>query len=281
VIVWIIKLKKQALLSIFIILLGWFHFQKIFVFNNVKHQYGDGLKVMSYNVMQFYSKEDVRRSTYNDINEFVEKVQPDLLCLQEAKISNKLLFPSFPYQTDKIVSAELKTVILSKYPIINKKYFGFGEGSNNSAVYADIVIKNDTVRLFSIHFESLNLNSIIENKRQLPKERLLRKLGKTFTRQIKQYQILKPFIENSPYPVIIGADMNNTALSYLYRELTQLDLKDTFLESGTNYGKTYDLNILPVRIDMILIEKTLKSSNFENFGVNHSDHYPIMTEIHL
>jgi endonuclease/exonuclease/phosphatase family metal-dependent hydrolase len=135
--------------------------------------------------------------------------------------------------------------------------------------------------LFSIHFESLNLNSIIENKRQLPKERLLRKLGKTFTRQIKQYQILKPFIENSPYPVIIGADMNNTALSYLYRELTQLDLKDTFLESGTNYGKTYDLNILPVRIDMILIEKTLKSSNFENFGVNHSDHYPIMTEIHL
>ena len=279
--IWIIKLKKQALLSILVILLGWFHIQKIFTFNNVEHQYGEGLKVMSYNVMQFYSKEDVRRSTYNDINEFVNKAKPEFLCFQEARIDKKFLFPSYPYKTDKFASAELKTAIFSKYPIIDKKHFSFSEGSNNSAVYADIAIENDTIRLFSIHFESLNLNAIIENERQLPKERLLKKLGKTFTRQINQYHTLKPHIENSPYPVVIGADMNNTPLSYLYRQLIGLDLKDTFLESGKNFGKTYDLGILPVRIDMILIEENLKSSNFKNFDVKYSDHYPIMTEIHL
>lgn len=281
VIVWIVKLKKQAFLSITVILLGWFHIQKVFVLNNVEHQYGDGLKVMSYNVMQFYSIENVQKSTYDEIKGFISENKPDLICLQEVTTKRGALFPAYPYKTERSKNSELKTAIYSKYPIISQKEFGFGTASNNSAVYADIAIENDTIRLFNVHFESLNLNSIIENKRKLPKERLLKKLGKTFTRQINQFEILKPHIENSPYPVVMGTDMNNTALSYLYRQLTGLNLKDTFLESGKHYGKTFDLGILPVRIDMILIDKKLKSSNFKNFNVKHSDHFPIMTEIHL
>lgn len=280
IIIWLIQLKKQVFLSIIVIALGWYHVQKIFVFSNVHHQYSDGLKVMSYNVMQFYSKEDKRKRTYKDIHEFVIKQNPDIVCTQEFKVFDNSLFPEYKYNIESQTSKGFKTNVLSKYPIVNHEKFGFGI-SNNSAVYADIVKGEDTLRVFSIHFESLNLKPSIENFNEEPKEKLIKRLGKTFTRQIEQLNTLKPHIENSPYPVVICADMNNTGLSYMYRQLVNLNLKDSFLESGHYFGKTFNFGFLPVRIDMILIDESLKSSNFKNYTVKYSDHYPIMTEIHL
>lgn len=280
IMIWLIKLKKQVFLSIIVMALGWYHFQKIMVFNNTQHQYSDGIKIMSYNVMQFYNKEDKRRNTYKDIQKFVEEQNPDVICMQEFNVFDNSLFPDYKYKIESQKSKGFKTNLLSKYPIINHEKFGFGV-SNNSAVYADIVKGEDTLRVFSIHFESLNLKPTIERINEEPKEKLLKRLGKTFTRQIEQLNTLKPHIENSPHPVVIGADMNNTGLSYMYRQLINLNLKDSFLESGNYYGKTYNFGLLPIRIDMILIDENLNSSNFKNYTVNYSDHFPIMTEIHL
>lgn len=280
VLIWLLQFKKHFLLSTIVIGLGWFHFQKIFVFNNVKHQYTNGLKIMTYNVMQFYNKKEKKKNTYDDVYDFVLKERSDILCLQEYVSKRKTLFPEYRYKVINNDSSLLKTAIYSKYPIVNTKHFHFGL-SNNSAVLADIAIKEDTVRVFSIHFESLNLNAIIENKRQLPKEWLFKRLGNTFRKQIEQINTLKPYMEKSPHPIIIGADMNNTALSYMYRELINLNLKDTFLESGQNYGETFKLGFLPVRIDMILIDEQLKCSEFKNYKVNYSDHFPITTKIHF
>jgi hypothetical protein len=113
-IIWLIKLKKQALLSLIVIALGWFHFQNIFVFNNAHHQYGNGIKVMSYNVMQFYSKEDKRNYSYKNIHDFIIDQKPDILCMQEFKVFDNSLFPEYKYNIESQKSKGFKTNILSK-----------------------------------------------------------------------------------------------------------------------------------------------------------------------
>lgn len=274
VFIWLIKFKKHFLLSLIIIILGWFHFSKLFAFSNAENNQEQGLKVMGYNVMQFYNKDNIQKTTSQDINTFIDKEKPDILCLQEYKYNKAFLFDEYNYSTTISKKSTIQTVIFSNYPIINSKKYNF-YASNNSAKMADIKINQDTIRVFNVHFESLNLD-IIRYKGSM-----IGKLEKTFKRQIEQFEMLKIDMQNSPYPIIFSADMNNTALSYLYKQITDENLKDTFLESGRFYGETFKFNALPVRIDMIFIDESLTSMNFKNYKIKYSDHFPIMTQIRL
>jgi endonuclease/exonuclease/phosphatase family metal-dependent hydrolase len=280
VLIWLIKLKKQLLLSLIIMAIGWFQVQNLFVFPSQEENKEKGIKVMSYNVMQFYNLKEKSRSSYEKIQDFLKHENPDIICFQEYRVEKKNLFADYEFRVINNDSAKLKTVILSKYPIINSKHYGFGK-SNNSAVYADIVINGDTLRVFSIHFESLNLKQDIDELTEESNRRLAKRLNKSFSRQIFQIEEIEKEIINSPYPVILSADMNNTAFSHLYRKISGLNLKDTFLESGEYYGQTFSFFGLPVRIDMIFSDDKLKPINFKNFEVDFSDHRPVMAEIGL
>ena len=46
-------------------------------------------------------------------------------------------------------------------------------------------------------------------------------------------------ITSSPYPVILGADMNDTPYSFSYNEFTKL-LKNSFEEKGNGFGFTFN-----------------------------------------
>ncbi len=280
VLVWLLKLKKHIFLSLIVIALGWFHFQKLFVISESEKVNEPGLKVMSYNVMQFYNKENKKISTYPEIEKFINNENPDIICLQEFKNQKHPVLENYAYNTLNKSSYSLQSVILSRHKILNHRVFNF-EKSGNSAVFADIIFKADTVRVFSTHFQSLNVKPDFNEIKDEPKDKLFKRLENTFKQQISQFNTIKDFIKNSPYPVIFGADMNNTPLSFLYQRVIDQNLKDTFLESGKFYGNTFNFSFLPVRIDMIFIDERLQSSDFKNYNLNYSDHFPIMTEIHF
>ncbi len=277
---WLIKLKKQILLSLLVMGLGWFMMKNLFVLSNNVQYAEKGVKVMSYNVMQFYNLKDKKKSTINNIDDFIKTEDPHILCFQEYVERENQIGIKYPFGIVNNDSSQLKTAIYSKYPIIKAKHFHFGL-SNNSAVMADIAIKEDTIRVFSVHFESLNLRQDFDHINKEPKDKLLKRLSKTFRRQIEQFHSIEEDIATAPYPVIVCADMNNTAVSYLYRQFKNLDLKDAFVESGQFYGSTFKFNILPVRIDMIFIDTKLKPVQFFNYEKDYSDHRPVMTEIAL
>jgi len=88
-------------------------------------------------------------------------------------------------------------------------------------------------------------------------------------------QVVKDYLNRSPYPVIVAGDFNDTPVSYAYRKIRK-GLSDSFVSSGYGAGFTYRGNYPPNRIDYILYDNKLTSVNFEIIKVKYSDHYPII-----
>jgi endonuclease/exonuclease/phosphatase family metal-dependent hydrolase len=81
------------------------------------------------------------------------------------------------------------------------------------------------------------------------------------------------------YPLIICGDMNNSAFSYVYRNIKG-KLRDTFEEAGQGFGATYKFRYYPARIDYIFADERMKVKQFESFSdFENSDHYPIMAKL--
>jgi len=79
----------------------------------------------------------------------------------------------------------------------------------------------------------------------------------------------------------VTGDFNNTAFSYVYKEIKGDDLIDAFEEAGNGLGKTYGLRRIPLRIDFILADKSFTVNGFKNYDVKLSDHYPIKASLKL
>jgi endonuclease/exonuclease/phosphatase family metal-dependent hydrolase len=80
--------------------------------------------------------------------------------------------------------------------------------------------------------------------------------------------------------MIICGDFNNTAYSYVYKEVKG-DMQDAFVEAGNGFGRTFDFRFFPVRIDFILVDPVFEINAYKTFDVKYSDHYPIMTKVKL
>ena len=151
--------------------------------------------------------------------------------------------------------------------------------SSNNAIFSDIKIMNDTIRVYNIHLQSFSfekVNPLINiNKKN---EMVIKNISDTFIQQEQQVNELKKSIKNSPYKVIVTGDLNNTAFSYVYKELSK-SLNDAFKAKGNGLGITYNYNFIPLRIDFVFTEELFKINSFKTFKLNLSDHEPIYTEL--
>ena len=107
-------------------------------------------------------------------------------------------------------------------------------------------------------------------------------MGQTFVKQERQMKLVKESVLSSPYPAIILGDFNNTAYSYIYRELRDIGFNDAYKEAGNGFGKTFEIfEILPLRIDFILPQESMGILTFQNHMVPYSDHFPITANLRL
>ena len=152
------------------------------------------------------------------------------------------------------------------------------KNTSNNSIYADIIKNNDNLRIYNIHLESLHINPIEEDLSTDNSQKLLKNIGKTFSKQQEQVRLIKKHLSGSSYKTIICGDFNNTAFSWAYRQL-KADFNDTFKETGSGFGTTYNFKRIPLRIDFILTDKKLNVLGFKNYKVKFSDHYPIESRI--
>ena len=277
---WIAKLKKQFMLSLIVLLLGNDSLKSFVNFsNNSKFIADNEFSIISYNVRLFNIYNWIKKDNVTTkIKDFLKNKNADIICLQEYQnVDFKL--DNYLYMYEKLRGDNLKygQAIFSKYPIINKGSIDFNSPSNN-AIFSDIKINNDTIRIYNIHLESFSFEKEIE-LRELNKnnEKIMNDVSKTFIIQQNQVELIKKSIKKSPYRVIVSGDFNNTAFSYIYKELSS-NLNDSFKEKGNGFGITFNYNFIPLRIDFILGDKSFKINYFKTHNINLSDHEPIFSQ---
>jgi len=283
---WLIDKNAYLLLSLVVLVYGYFTLGTFISFNSISSTTieEDTLSLMSFNSLGFEGKDGEWISTAGDtIVKFVQQEKPDIICFQEfddEKIKSNY-FQEYPY---KYVDFEFGSnngrvvqAIYSKYKIIDNSILDFND-SSNSAVYADIIVRSDTLRIYNLHLESLKIRPF--NIKRERSDRLFVRLRKTFEIQQEQAKIVRRHINKSPYKTIVCGDFNNTQFSNSYFTIKG-GLKDSFLEAGHGYGETIKFWKFPFRIDMILVDPYFDVLRHVNYNVNLSDHEPIMATIKI
>ena len=296
VIIWAMRLKLEAFISAVVIIIGINHFSNYIKLSNPKGDKFDSFKVMSYNVHLFNMYESKNaKSSENDIMKLLKEENSDIICLQEVFILGDVAAKerSMIASLGGKYSSHLKTIkrrgnrafgimILSRYPIVKRGEIVHSE-SSSLTIYADILINQDTFRIYNSHLQSFRLGQlekslfeeIIRDEEKMNKvKNLWISLKKGFVKRALQAQALKEHINASKYPVIVAGDFNDTPVSYTYRNIRK-GLNDSFVNSGHGAGFTYRGNYPPNRIDYILYDKRLTNSHFEILKAKYSDHYPI------
>jgi endonuclease/exonuclease/phosphatase (EEP) superfamily protein YafD len=103
------------------------------------------------------------------------------------------------------------------------------------------------------------------------------KMRDAYIKRALQADQLARHIRESPYPVIVCGDFNDTPFSYTYYKVRN-HLKDAFVESGSGFGSTYHDNFPPIRIDYIFYSPSMKSLLFRDDKKGGSDHFPVISE---
>jgi len=278
----LIGLKKQLILSTLCILLAIIFSYFPYKFNGKSVISGSSFSVMNFNVRLFNRYKWIEDENISSkISEFIQKNNPDILTFQEYYQSTDITF-RYPYKyiEFKGKNNDVGQAIYSKYRIIDKGSLDFKESGNN-AIFIDIIKNNDTIRVYNLHLESFGIkpkNVDLTDLNEKESKKLLQRLTTSFTKQQSQVEQFIQHKENCNYKIIICGDFNNTSYSWAYHHVKR-DLKDTFLEAGKGFGKTYSFNKYPLRIDFILVDEKFKVNQHQNFDIKLSDHEPILAKL--
>jgi endonuclease/exonuclease/phosphatase family metal-dependent hydrolase len=298
VIVWAMLLRFEALISLVVIFAGFIHFSNYIKLTRPSGDKTNTYKVLSYNVRLFnYFENNKGLTSEKKIFSFLKSQSPDIICLQDLFLVGKptveeslmIEYLGGKYYSHMKVTESGKNryygiITFSKYPIIKR-----GEivhpASSSLTIYTDIVINKDTVRVYNNHLESFRLKrmersfieelSLADKKTMSEVKSLSVSLKKGFRKRAIQAQVVKDYINKSPYKVMVTGDFNDTPVSYVYRKIRK-GLNDSFINSGYGAGFTYRGNYPPNRIDYILYDNKYVNSYFEIIKLNYSDHYPIV-----
>jgi endonuclease/exonuclease/phosphatase family metal-dependent hydrolase len=286
---WAFQFKKRMILSGLVLLMGITFINKFYKFSTKAYpEDPKDFTVMSYNVRLFnlfkwIENDDVPQ----EILSFINDKNPDILCIQEYSTSANIDFKVYRHRYIFMEGDKIKTgqAIFSKFPIIDQGNIVF-PNSNNNVVFADIKKGKDIIRVYNMHLQSIKIspdvNEISENIDAIDKgksQMMLYRISKAFKKQQQQAEIFKAHKKECEYPIIICGDMNNSAFSYVYRNVKG-KLKDCFEEAGEGFGQTYKFRHYPARIDYIFADEKMKVKSFESFPeFENSDHYPIMTKL--
>jgi endonuclease/exonuclease/phosphatase family metal-dependent hydrolase len=306
--VWLVLKPRYALFSILFIVVGIHSLRNQYQWNRKATNDSDnGFTIVSFNVHDFYGIENSisRDSSQKKIFDFIRNQNPRIVCMQDLPVywtNSKNAPVNYAIDLDMksiyinsvhddTLNTKSATAILSNYPRID-----VGEISDQDqlsfAVYNDLLIGSDTVRVYSVHLASVMLfeekqmltaNGIVRSsKRGIPRElfHIIKKLKAAFVRRAEQIDILKADVLACPFPVIVCGDFNDTPLSYTIHKIRH-GLKDSFIEKGSGFGRTYIGSNVPLRIDNVFADPSFTFISHEVINNRLSDHLPVIIHLSL
>ena len=246
------------------------------------------------------------KSVQDEIMDFVARQAPDILCFQEYceskgkgfDITSVLRQAGYAYSTNPSLSAGggflYGNRIYSKFPILRQ---GRVEGLTGfDAVYADIRMGKDTLRVYNLHLASnrfdqydqaflASLSSPVADAGHYKEgaARMLRKMREATRLRCSQIQqvMLDTRRASTPSRQILCGDLNDQPVSYVYAFLRKQGFSDAFVEQGKGFGQTYNGFFPSYRIDYILCSEGVQTLCFDIWKRELSDHRPISAVLTL
>ncbi len=260
---------------------------------------GKTIKIAAYNIFRFrfapYDQAATRIGTY------LKEERVDIACFEEFKphhiftpdsIARVLDMPYVAVAHNKR-SGEYDLAIFSRYPIANAVALTLDDSKYSTGVsmYADVDVDGTMVRIFSNHMQTTSLNQTRQffereyrawNAKGGIKAIILitKVLNMNFKLRATQVQRVRQQIDDSPYPVIVCGDFNDTPASYTYRTIKG-DLHDGFQTSGYGYGYTFRNLKKLLRIDYVFYSDDFKGLRYSSPSLPWSDHNPVIMELEI
>lgn len=306
IVYWVLKARFYFAISLAAMLIAWPTTRTSFPYHRSEQTTEQkGIKVMSYNVRVFdrynWSK---NKNNVSDMIRFIKDQDADVLCLQEFGVATatghgvteKFIlnsFAEFPHHyihynpNSRTKRYRQGLAVFSRYPIVNQGIDGDKSVIKGCSIFADIDVKGKKIRVINSHFESIHFNNkydIIDGiDGDNYKNRIkgaVKSINRAAIQHSKSAEGIKTIANNSPHPVVLCTDMNNTPVSYSYHSLAK-SLDDAYLHNNTGFGSTYNGHYPFLRIDFIFHSKSLPMIEYKRQKVRYSDHYPIMAEFAL
>ena len=246
------------------------------------------INIATYNVALF--GKELMGFKAEDILSEMKRQEVGILCFQEYKqfSGNKDNTEKYVKHFGHMAKGREDMVIFSSYPIKAHSIIDFGPNTNNSAMWADIVVKGQTYRVFNAHLQTTGFNRVLHHAakeemagHKLEENAIIRAIYNNYTlgmvNRAIQADIVAKEIAQSPHPVILCGDFNDVPYSYVYN-LMKGELVDGFKECGQGWMYTMR-GKKRVRIDYIFHDKSLTGISYKREDLSYSDHYPVFMTV--
>jgi endonuclease/exonuclease/phosphatase family metal-dependent hydrolase len=133
-----------------------------------------------------------------------------------------------------------------------------------------------------MHLQSIKISTDIHEKMDENKSKFIfRRISTAFKEQQLQSELIQEHYKECKYAKIVCGDMNNSAFSYVYRNIKE-DMKDAFEQAGMGFGASYNFKFYPARIDYVFVEKNIEVKKFKtDDSVKLSDHFPVYARLNI
>jgi endonuclease/exonuclease/phosphatase family metal-dependent hydrolase len=288
--IWHLKKRKlMAFLHLAMLAMG-FAFIKATAAISWNADEKDDLGVLSYNVRVFNNYSYLDSS--EKLIDWTVANSSGIKCLQEYYnkpgspvfgVENKLKKAGWAHLHKKILlqdreGAEFGIAIFSQYPFVQVGEITDEYGQFQNAIYADILLSGDTVRMYNVHLESMSIdeNDVVDagRLRKMWADTGLR-LKNGFISRARQINHIVEHMENSPHETILCGDFNELPYSYPYFAVRST-LDNAFEEAGSGFGFSFNGRLFFLRIDNQFFSPGLRAIRFDtHHDVRYSDHFPI------
>lgn len=308
--IWIFWKSPRVLMPVLAIAVGYGNFGGLVAMNasDGSEYSASDIKLLSYNVRLFdlYNWKPGQTNRVGMLK-MLEEEDADIICMQEYFYYD-WKNPEFSFETrdtllplikanniheeflfnihDKFRNENIHRIGMatySRYPIVNKGSISFAEHTNNLALFSDLLIEGDTVRVYNVHLASVRLSKdekeaadLLLEEEEGRTKRIVGKLKRAFERRAFQAETLRKHMDECPHPVILAGDFNDVATSYTYKQLST-GMLDAHREAGAGMGITYTEAFPGFRIDFVLHEPYWQALDCYTIDCEYSDHYPVIT----
>jgi len=301
---WLFVNYKVAIPIAVVLFVGFKYFSHEYSIRDKSLDDKADFRVMSYNVKCFGILDKNSNLLREKVLETISATDADIVCMQEAYWANKPAdFPTLDVLSKNLKAKSVPKVrltnfnygtgglaIITRYPVINQYSHPF-DSTANGFMYVDILMNEDTVRLYNCHLQSIMINdSDVEMSRRREgfnrenKDKamnLYSKFSEASAHRAMQVDTLVATLDTCPYPVLLCGDFNDVPLSYTCFQILASGkrLHDTFMERGDGNGRTFSIAGVDFRIDYIMHSNKFKCLRHKVLDFNISDdHYPVVAE---